>query len=121
MVSQVVCNKCDNKCVIGIYKKGNKYSYQGNHCDKGMKYGEEFMESSDRIFTSVVRVKGNANCNVVPVKSSKPLDLDLWMECSKALGRIYVGIPIKIGDVICRNILNSGVDIICTKNIEKAV
>lgn len=78
------------------------------------------MESNERIFTSVVRVKGNSNCNVVPVKSSKPLDLNLWIECSKAIGRIYVGVPIKIGDVICKNILNSGVDIICTKNIQSA-
>ncbi|MCH3965473.1 MAG: DUF1667 domain-containing protein [Clostridium sp.] len=68
------------------------------------------------IFTSIVRIKG-ANCNVVPVKSTKPINKDLWIECSKALSRLHIGIPINIGDIICKNILNTKVDIISTKTI----
>ena len=56
---------------------------------------------------------------MVPVKSSKPINKKIWVECSKALSRIHVGPPIKIGDVVCKNLLNTGVDIICTKNIER--
>jgi CxxC motif-containing protein len=119
MVGQVICNLCDKRCVIDIHKDEENYLYEGSLCDKGVEYGQEYMKNSSKIFTSVVRIKGNANCNVVPLKSSKPLDMSLWMECSKALGRIYVGLPIKIGDVICKNIVNSGVDIICTKNVDK--
>lgn len=70
------------------------------------------------IFTTIVRIKGS-NYNVVPVKSSKPLNKNLWIECSKVLSRIHVGAPIKMGDIICKNILNTGVDIICTKSINK--
>ncbi|SKA90929.1 Protein of unknown function [Clostridium sp. USBA 49] len=77
------------------------------------------MEINNKDFlTTLVRIKGS-KYNVAPVKSSKPIDKSLWIECSKALSRIYVGAPIKIGDVICKNILNTGVDIICTKNINK--
>jgi CxxC motif-containing protein len=119
MVGQVICDLCNKRCVIDIHKDENDYIYEGNGCDKGMEYCEKHMKSSYRIFTTVVRIKGNGNCNVVPVKSNKPIDMSLWMECSKALGRIYVGLPIKIGDVICKNIANSGVDIVCTKNIDK--
>jgi CxxC motif-containing protein len=70
------------------------------------------------ILTTLVRIKGSTH-NVVPVKSTKPIDKKLWIECSKALSRIYVGAPIKIGDMVCKNILNTGVDIVCTKNINK--
>lgn len=70
------------------------------------------------ILTTLVRIKG-AKKNVVPVKSSVPIDKKLWIDCSKALSRIYVGAPIKIGDLVCKNILNTGVDIICTKNLDK--
>lgn len=70
------------------------------------------------ILTTLVRIKG-ATRNVVSVKSSEPIDKKLWIECSKALSRIYVGAPIKIGDMVCKNILNTGVDIICTKNLDK--
>ncbi|MCY6353681.1 DUF1667 domain-containing protein [Clostridium sp. ZS2-4] len=74
------------------------------------------MENSREIFTSIVRIKGS-KYKVAPVKSSEPIDKSLLIECSKALSRIHVGAPLKIGDVICRNILNTGVDIICAKNI----
>jgi CxxC motif-containing protein len=73
----------------------------------------------EEIFTSLVRIKGDRKHRVVSVKSSKEIDRSLFIEFSKVLGRIYVSIPIKIGDIICKNILNTGVDIICTKNIEK--
>lgn len=71
------------------------------------------------IFTSTVRVKGNSNYKVVPVKSNKEVDRELFVEFSKVIGRLYVSTPIDIGDIICSNILNTGIDIICTKKIEK--
>lgn len=70
------------------------------------------------ILTTLVRIKGS-NHTVVPVKSNKPLDKKIWIECSKALSRIYVGSPINQGDIICKNILNTGVDIVCTKNMNR--
>lgn len=76
------------------------------------------MQDKD-ILTTVVRVKGSDKYNTLPVKSTKPIDKKLWIECSKALSRIHVGPPMNIGDVVCKNILNTGVDIVSTKNIKK--
>ena len=45
------------------------------------------------ILTTLVRVKGS-KVKVVPVKSTKPIEKTLFIECSKALGRIYVSAPI---------------------------
>lgn len=70
------------------------------------------------IFTSLVRVKGDKNHKVVSVKSNKEVERRNFTEFSKVLARIYVSTPISIGEVICKNILNTGIDIICTKNIE---
>lgn len=68
------------------------------------------------ILTTLVRVKGS-NVKVVSVKSTKPIEKRLFKDCSKVLGMIYVSSPINAGDLICKNILNTGVDIIATKNI----
>lgn len=70
------------------------------------------------VFTSLVRVKGNPDYKVVSVKSTKPIEKRLWKELSKVLSRIYISTPIDIGDVICKNIINSGIDIVCTKKID---
>ena len=70
------------------------------------------------IFTSLVRIKGDQNYKVISVKSNRPIEKYLWREFSKVLSRIYVSTPINIGDIICKNIMNTGVDIVCTKRID---
>ncbi|NFT93315.1 DUF1667 domain-containing protein [Clostridium botulinum] len=77
--------------------------------------------SSKDIFTSLVRVKGSPNHKVVSVKSNNAIEKELWREFSKVLSRIYVSAPIDIGDIICKNIMNTGIDIICTKKIDNSI
>ena len=72
---------------------------------------------SKDIFTSLVRVKGSNKYRVVSVKSTEPIEKSLWVEFSKVLSRIYVSTPTHIGDIICKNIMNTGIDIVCTKNL----
>ena len=69
------------------------------------------------IFTSVVRVKGSERYKVIPVKSSAEVEKSKWIQLSKVISRLYVRVPIKKGSIICKNILNTGLDIICTKDI----
>ena len=78
------------------------------------------MENLDEgIFTSLIRCRGVGKSKVIPVKSTKPINKSLWLTCSIALSKLYLGLPVKVGTVVCSNILNLGVDIVCTKNIEK--
>ena len=74
--------------------------------------------SKKDIFTSLVRVKGNPNYKVISVKSTEPIEKSLWKEVSKVLSRIYISPPIDIGDIICKNIINSGIDIVSTRKID---
>ncbi|HSL86065.1 MAG TPA: DUF1667 domain-containing protein [Bacteroidales bacterium] len=69
-------------------------------------------------YTSVVRIKGSKTHNMVPVKSDRPMDRSHFIDVSKVLSRIYVGAPLERGDIICSNILNTGVNIIVTKTVE---
>ena len=71
------------------------------------------------VFTSIVRIKGDKNHRVVSVKSNKEVDRKLFVEFSKVIGRLYISTPINIGDVICSNILNTGIDIIATEKMLK--
>lgn len=71
------------------------------------------------VFTSLVRVKSDDRHRVVSVRSNKEVDVSLFVEFSKVLSRIYVSSSTKSGDIICKNILNTEIDIICTKNIKE--
>lgn len=70
------------------------------------------------VFTSLVRVKGDNNNKVVSVKSTEPIKKSQWREFSKVLSRIYVSTPTNIGDIICNNIMNTGINIVCTRKID---
>ena len=73
--------------------------------------------NNKEIFTSVVRVKGSEKYKVIPIKSSAEVEKSKWIQLSKVISRLYVSVPIKKGSIICKNILNTGLDIICTRDI----
>lgn len=73
--------------------------------------------NNKEIFTSVVRVKGSERYKVIPVKISSEVEKSKWIQLSKVISRLYVSVPIKKGSIICKNILNTGLDIICTRDI----
>lgn len=79
---------------------------------------QELRVNNKDIFTSLVRLKSDSNYKVASVKSNRPVEKYLWREFSKVLSRIYVSTPINIGDIICKNIMNTGIDIICTRRID---
>lgn len=118
MIKKFICGKCKDNCVIYAEKEKDLLEISGNRCDIGIKEAKERLENNSDIFTTLVRVKGSKS-NVISVKSSKPLNIEIWMKCSRALSRLYVGAHTKSGDVVCMNILNTGADMICTKNLDK--
>lgn len=69
-------------------------------------------------FTSLVRCKEQGNIEVVPVKSTEPIEMELFLPVSRVLSRIYIGKPVRRGDTICLNVLNLGIDIVATKTVE---
>lgn len=74
--------------------------------------------SNKDIFISLVRIKGDLNNKVVFVKSIKFIEKELWREFFKVFSRIYISIFIDIGDIICKNIMNIGIDIVCIRRID---
>lgn len=120
MIGETICRECNKKCILCLNSYMGEIEVSGNKCIKGIDYGKKYIINKKGIFTTIVRIKGS-DCTVVPVKSSDIIEKEKWVAISRALCRIYVGAPIKAGDVICKNILNTGVDIICSKTVNKKV
>lgn len=66
-------------------------------------------------FVSLVKFRGDGFRKVIPVKTNAKISLDKFLECSRAVRRLFVSDSIKFGDIICKNIINSGADIIAIK------
>jgi len=111
------CIACPLGCQLEIVLKGKKIKeVKGAKCRRGKKYAEEEFYNPGRILTTTVRVK-EGKCALLPVRSTKPVPLRLLRKCVKVLSSIEVKAPVRMGEVVVRDILNTGADIISTRNI----
>jgi len=104
-------------CQLEVLRlEDNNYKVSGNTCKRGEKYGVEEVTSPKRMITTTVKLE-NAYLNLLPVKTSNSVPKELIFDVMEYLDDIVVSAPIKVGDVIVENILDTGVDIVSSKSI----
>ena len=115
MVKDIICVSCPRGCQISVELNDNNevISVKGNSCPRGDAYARTECTAPARSLTTTVKVSGGIH-NVVPVKSAAPVPKGLIMECAKYIATLEMKAPVKIGDVVCENILDTGVDIVAT-------
>ncbi|PJI09201.1 MULTISPECIES: DUF1667 domain-containing protein [Clostridium] len=116
MERELICICCPRGCHLKVDDKNLIVS--GNNCPRGAEYGVNEVTNPVRIITSTVKVNGESAA-VVPVKTQNAIPKGLTMKCMDEINKVSVNTPIKIGDVIIKNVLGTGVNIIATKNVEK--
>lgn len=115
---ELICISCPLGCNLEVnIKDENNILVTGNSCKRGEIYGIKECTNPTRIVTTTVAVK-NGQEAVVPVKTERDIPKDRILECIKLLKDIEIEAPVKIGTVIATDILNTGVNIVATKNIE---
>lgn len=117
-MKEITCICCPMGCSLQIDKANENYIITGNKCPRGKKYAIEEMTMPKRIVTSTVKLKGGLT-QVVPVKTSGPIPKEKIFTIMNILSDIEVSAPASIGDIIIANIAETGVNIVCTKNIGK--
>lgn len=116
---EMVCIMCPLGCRLTVILEENgDVLVSGNKCPKGIEYGKQEMTEPLRILTSSVLVL-NGDMPLVSVKTNKPVPRRLIKEIMDIIKKTKVEAPIKSGDTIIPNILNTGADVIATRNIEK--
>ena len=115
MKKNLTCVACPLGCSITVEldDAGNILSVTGNTCKRGDAYARTEMTNPTRSLTSTVKVEGGAH-PVVPVKSAAPVPKSMLFDCMKEINQITLQAPVKIGQVVIKNILGTGVDIVTT-------
>ena len=115
---KLTCIGCPMGCPLTVVMNGEEVvSVTGNTCKRGAVYARKEVTNPTRIVTSTVRVSGG-NIDMVSVKTKEDIPKGKIFDCVKALKGITVPAPVHIGDVILRNVADTGVDIVATKNVE---
>lgn len=114
-MKEMICILCPVGCHLSIDVE-NDYKVTGNSCPRGGVYGREELIAPKRVVTSTVRVLGGIH-NMVPVKTDKSIPKELMFECMEILKDIKVKSPMNVGDIVVENILNTGSNIVITRDI----
>ena len=118
-MKEFICICCPMGCHLSVDDTDkNNIIVTGNTCPRGAKYGHDEVVNPVRMVTSSVKVN-NGKERVVSVKTSEAIPKGLIFESLEELKKVTVEAPINIGDVIIKNVLNTGVDIVATKNVER--
>lgn len=116
MNEELICICCPMGCHLNVDVKNKRVS--GNTCKRGEVYGLSEVINPVRVITSTVKIK-EADFTVLPVKTKSGIPKKLSSEVMKVINSITVTAPIKCGDIIIKNILNTGIDLIATRSMEK--
>ena len=114
MEKQLICIICPRGCSLTA-EVGDEIKVSGNACPKGEKYAIDELTNPLRTVTSTVRVK-NLPFTMVSVKTKDPIPKGKMAEVMKIIRATEVNAPVKIGDVIIKDVF--GTDIIATKEIK---
>ena len=110
----LICICCPKGCHLEVDEE-NK-TVKGNTCPRGKEYGLNEVINPVRVLTSTVKIKG-ASLNRLPVKTSKPIPKGMIMDVMHVIEGIEVESPVKLGDKLVENVLETGSDIIACRNL----
>ena len=112
----ITCILCPNGCDIEVDDNGN---ITGNLCKRGEEFAKEEIVDPKRTFTSTCKTIYK-DVPVVAVKTDKLVKKDLLLKIVKELNKVVIDKPLKIGDIVIKNVLNSGANIIiCTNDLKE--
>ncbi len=120
-ITHYLCIGCPLGCRLEVEDNGagGVVEVRGWDCKKGRAYGEEEHTDPRRMVATSARIRGGA-WGRVPVKTTGSIPKAMVREVSRAVRGIEVEAPIKMGTVVLANVLGTGVDIVTTRDIERA-
>ena len=114
MEKEFICIVCPKGCRIKVDNEGNISGYT---CLRGLNYVKEELTCPKRMLTSTVKVS-NRKDTYVSVKTSSSIPKDLLLKVMEELKKASVEAPVKMHQVLVKNIFDTNVDIIATKEIK---
>ena len=116
----LICIGCPLGCPLTVtIDNGEVTAVTGNTCPKGDAYARKEVTNPTRIVTSTVCVDGGVS-PMVSCKTASDIPKGKIFDITEALKTVCAKAPVTIGDVLLANAADTGVDIIATKNVEKA-
>ena len=116
---EITCIVCPIGCKILVRTDRAKFEVlKGNKCKKGIEYARNEALDPRRMLTTSVLVK-NGDWPLVSVKSSQPIPKEKLFLVLLEIKTAKVEAPVASGQIVLKNILDTDIDILSTKTVQR--
>ena len=101
----LTCIVCPRGCKIHVKvnQQNEIEDIHGNSCPRGAAYARQEHVEPFRVFSSTVDIAGKV-IKRLPVKLSKPVPRSKIIEVANAIKEVKVALPVKMGQVVAKNV-----------------
>ena len=117
-ITEYLCIGCPLGCRLEVEEDadGDVLEVRGFTCKKGRLYGAQEHTDPRRVVTTTVAIHG-ASWPRLPVKTDQAVPKALVKDICSALHDVKVVAPVTMGTVILADVLNTGSDVIASRDM----
>lgn len=123
---QFNCTTCPSECLLTMEVErdvdghvGEVRSVTGNKCPRGDKFAHQELTCPMRVLTTTVAVSGGDEA-LLPVRTAEAIPLELHAQAMALIRGLVVNAPIRMGDVILPNLLNTNINLVASMDVNQA-
>lgn len=123
---QFNCTTCPSECLLTVEVERDVngsvaaiHSVTGNRCPRGDKFAHQELTCPMRVLTTTVAVSGGDEA-LLPVRTAEAIPLELHAQAMDLIRGLVANAPIRMGDVVLPNLLDTGTDLIASMDIDRA-
>ena len=116
-MKELICIVCPKGCHLKVDEENN-YTVTGNNCPRGAEYGKMELTHPTRVVTSTVRCTGGSHPRC-PVKTDRAVAKELMFRVMEALDGVTLAAPVRVGQVVVKDVCGTGADVVATRNVEE--
>ena len=119
------CTTCPSECLLTVEVERDADgvaevpSVAGNSCPRGDKFAHQELICPMRVLTTTVAVSGGDEA-LLPVRTSEAIPLALHAQAMDLIRGLIVNAPIRMGDVVLPDLLNTNINLIASMDIDRA-
>lgn len=123
---QFNCTTCPSECLLTVEVERDAdgvvaevRSATGNRCPRGDKFAHQELTCPMRVLTTTVAASSGDEA-LLPVRTAEAIPLELHAQAMALIRGLVVNAPIRMGDVVLKNLLNTNINLIASMDIDPA-
>jgi CxxC motif-containing protein len=116
--TKIICVACPKGCRLRVNREGETFAISDQGCKRGEQYAKQEMTDPRRMVASTVQIE-NSQHPLLPVYTAIPFPKGKIKPLLTALRRIKLRAPVRMGQVILKNALGTGIDVLASRDLEE--